>query len=264
MLIAGLPGVAFALLAWLTLREPPRGLADGEIQKQVVAKPNTFMSARVLWAIPTFRYMALGTGMSSFAMYGSAVWMPTFLMRSYGMSPTQIGAILGPVMGGMGAVSLLVSGLLSDRLATKDGRWLLWLPTISSLLAAPLIAGAFLAGSAGWSIALFGCGYCLSLFTTPPTMALVPSIVPINKRAAGMAWKLLMVNLVGLGLGPWAVGFLSTSLSPWLGVQSLRYAMLVATPAFVTPAILYWLGSRCLVTDMRNRERDLDGDPEGL
>jgi hypothetical protein len=68
-------------------------------------------------------------------------------------------------------------------------------------------------------------------------------------RATGVAWKMLMVNLVGLGLGPQALGALSSFLAPSAGDASLRLAMLWATPVFVLPTLFYCLAGRYLRAD---------------
>ena len=46
-----------------------------------------------------------------------------------------------------------------------------------------------------------------------------------------------MLNIVGLGAGPWSVGVLSDFLEPSLGAESLRYAML-----HLLPAVMFWGG----------------------
>jgi len=40
-----------------------------------------------------------------------------------------------------------------------------------------------------------------------------------------------VLNLIGLGLGPWSVGVLSDWLEPGLGTESLRQALLYLVPA---------------------------------
>ena len=52
---------------------------------------------------------------------------------------------------------------------------------------------------------------------------------------------------IGLGLGPFGIGYLSDMLTPSLGVESLRYAMVILLPTVnVWSAIHFYLASRTL------------------
>ena len=57
-------------------------------------------------------------------------------------------------------------------------------------------------------------------------------------------------NIIGLGLGPFLVGVLSDILSGPLGIDSLRYAILIATVAYI------WAGAHFLLAGKTIR-RDL-------
>ncbi|RZM18405.1 MAG: hypothetical protein EOP67_60260 [Sphingomonas sp.] len=59
-------------------------------------------------------------------------------------------------------------------------------------------------------------------------------------RAMWAAITLLVINLVGLGLGPTLVGWLSDLLKPGFGEDSLRYALVIIV--LMTPWALfhYW------------------------
>ena len=73
-----------------------------------------------------------------------------------------------------------------------------------------------------------------------PSFALIQGLAPLRMRALWAAVTLLVINLVGLGLGPTAIGVISDLLRPAFGEDSLRYAML--TFAAATPWALwhYW------------------------
>jgi hypothetical protein len=53
---------------------------------------------------------------------------------------------------------------------------------------------------------------------------------------------LLLLNLIGMGLGPLVVGALSDLLAPALGAQSIRYAMLISLVTVLIGSTLYWMG----------------------
>ena len=52
------------------------------------------------------------------------------------------------------------------------------------------------------------------------------TLVRPHMRALASAILLFIINLIGLGLGPFFVGVLSDALKPSFGVDSVRYALL--------------------------------------
>ena len=54
-LALGVPGLLAATLAWLTLREPPRGLAEGTAATG--APPSLQQTVSALWSRPAFRHL---------------------------------------------------------------------------------------------------------------------------------------------------------------------------------------------------------------
>ena len=92
----------------------------------------------------------------------------------------------------------------------------------------------------------------ISNFYLAPVLAQTQSLVPLRMRGVASAIALLIINLIGLAMGPPAVGALSDYLTPTLGDNALRYALLIGV-SVVTPwaALHYFLASRSI-------ERDLD------
>jgi hypothetical protein len=63
----------------------------------------------------------------------------------------------------------------------------------------------------------------------------------------------LIINMIGLGLGPLAVGFLSDQLAPHAGDGALRLAILmVVSVGTVWSCIHYVLAARTLSEDLSN------------
>ena len=65
---------------------------------------------------------------------------------------------------------------------------------------------------------------------------------------------LLIGNILGLGLGPLAIGVLSDLLEPTFGTNSLRYALLLAPLATVVGAVFYFRAARTLRDDIERAE----------
>jgi MFS family permease len=85
---------------------------------------------------------------------------------------------------------------------------------------------------------------------TGPLFATVQSLVPERIRAVSIALLYLAANLIGMGLGPLAVGALSDHLRPLLGRESLRYALLAASPGYLWAAWHLWRASRTVMSDL--------------
>jgi MFS family permease len=86
-----------------------------------------------------------------------------------------------------------------------------------------------------------------------PCLAIAHSLVPPSMRAVTSAILFLVLNLIGLGLGPLSAGLLSDFYAGFLGDQSLRWAMLTIG-FFGLPGIaLFILAARRLPGDLARR-----------
>lgn len=247
MLIAGAPGIVFSVLFYLTIREPLRGAAE----RVVSAAP----SARSLHFLDLCRNRAyvcvLGAACCMlFVMNGVVHWLPSFLIRSHAYDVEQAGMVLGPLIGGVGALSVLAGGFLTDRLARFDERWGLWLSALVVAAAAPALAAAFYTFNRTATLTLFGIAYFGMTFMSAPIVTMIQNIVPVPLRARATAGFFLVTTLVGLGLGPVYIGTASEVLAPLHGVESLRYAILTAVPALLLSPLLLHAAARRLV-DLR-------------
>ena len=83
------------------------------------------------------------------------------------------------------------------------------------------------------------------------SIATTHSLVGLRWRATASAILFLILNIIGLGLGPFAVGYLSDFLTPSLGSESLRYAMVALLPTvMVWSSIHFYIASRTLSKDL--------------
>ncbi len=245
----GLPGLIIAALVRFTMVEPPRGHADGTAS--AAAKSGSLSDAfSYLWRTKSARHIILGVTLTSFVGYGGVTWAPAFLIRSYGMTPGEAGLFLGIVVGPIGGAGALLGGYLADRLAKRDLRWNAWIVAVAKLLAIPFVAGFYLAPNLSWALAFYIPGTIFGAFYLGPSFALIQTLSPLHMRALASAIMLLIINLIGLGLGPQLVGLLSDILRPSLGGESLRYALLIFAMVNIVAALHYYLGGRSLREDL--------------
>ena len=69
-------------------------------------------------------------------------------------------------------------------------------------------------------------------------------------RAQASAILFFVLNLIGLGLGPMATGFLSDYLRPEYGNLSIRYALITMVMVNLWCATHYYLATRTLRDDL--------------
>jgi predicted MFS family arabinose efflux permease len=251
-LIVGAPGVVFAAVFWLTVKEPWRGMADGVLTRPGTAPKTMWRGASVLWRTRAFRYVVLAASVSALGLYGSSTWMPSYLMRAYHMDPRTVGLILGPIVGIGGGVGVLLGGVLNDALRRRDLRWPMWLPALSSLLVTPVMIGALLTNNPKATLVLYAVAYSLAVVWVAPTFSVVQALVSVSMRATATAWKLLFTQLIGMGLGPAIVGVLSDRFA---GRESLGSAMIVSSFSLILAAGLYVYAALFVRDDLERVER---------
>jgi hypothetical protein len=85
-----------------------------------------------------------------------------------------------------------------------------------------------------------------------PTMAVAQSLAKVRMRAVASAILLFILSLVGLGLGPQAVGVMSDLLAARCGGESLRYALVLAGVVNIGASLHYVLAGRTLRRDLQS------------
>jgi predicted MFS family arabinose efflux permease len=247
-LIVGLPGVLLALLVFLTLREPARGASEARRLDESEAPP-VFAVFRYLWGLKSFRYMALGGGLHAFVGYGVGYWIPAFFIRTHEFTSSRIGDWLF-VLGFGGMLGTFLGGWMGDRLGARDRRWYVWLPGLATLASVPFAAFTYASDQPVLALTVYFLPVILGSYYLGPTFALTQGLVGLRMRALASSILLFILNLIGLGLGPWFTGTASDALRPMMGDESLRGALLITLVFNVVSAGLYLLAGRTLAQDL--------------
>lgn len=87
-----------------------------------------------------------------------------------------------------------------------------------------------------------------------PSFAMTQALVSLRMRAVASAILLFVLNLIGMGLGPYFVGTLSDVLNPTYGIESIRYALCVAVLINLWAGAHYFLGARTARGDLLDTE----------
>jgi predicted MFS family arabinose efflux permease len=259
--LVGVPGIIFAFIVWFTLREPPRGMSDIKLDAPSAPPINTAPPPpvstvlKLLWSKTSFRHLAFAAGLHAFVSYGAGTWNAPFFIRIHEMSLTDIGSILA-LIAGIGAIGTFFGGYISDKLSdrTDDKRWYFWVPGIATLVMVPFQLVAYLYGGVWAVVASLMMVAVLGNAYLGPSFAMTQALVSLRMRAVASAILLFVLNLIGMGLGPYFVGVLSDILTPDFGIYSIRYAMCAAVLVNVWAACHYFIGARTMRGDLADTQ----------
>ena len=248
--VVGVPGLFLSLIVFMTVKEPPRGYADGITKNSSEENPSILEVARYLFTRRSFLHLATGGGLSAFVGYGLVTWAPTFFVRSYDMSLTEAGFWLGLVLGIPGGLGIVAGGWFSDRFGAKDTRWYLWVVALALVLAVPFSAATFLVDNWWLSLLLLSFPIMLGNFYQGTTFAQVQGLAPVRMRAVAAAVLLFVLNFIGFVFGPPAVGFLSDLLVGTFNDDALRYSLFVWGFVNLWAGFHYWKAGQFLGGDL--------------
>ena len=247
----GVPGAILSLIVRLTLREPPRGRFDAPRGATSQATESAREVLRFMMRLPSFVHMAFGASLHAFYGYGAAYFVPVFLIRVHHMNKLEVGSWLGLIALTTGVIGISLGGAISDRLAKRDARWYMRVPAIASTVAIPFAVVFYLWPDPRTAILLSVPGTLLGGVYLGPTFAMTQTLVKPHMRALASAILLFIINLIGLGGGPLAVGIVSDFLKPTYGDESVRYALLwIVTLGAAWATLHYLLAARTLERDL--------------
>ncbi len=254
---AALPGLALALLAPLTLREPTRGAFGDEghatIRLGFAEVARTLARSTRLTACMAALVLASVT-------LGASYWFPAFLIRVLHLNLRQAGPLTALVIGAPGGLGALAGGLASQRWGGAQTDKLMGLCAIALLIAVPFGIGGVLAptpvlvcaGVAIWSFFnsfYIGPGYSVCLASTPVAM-----------RGTVTALVVVLSNVLGAGLGPQLVGLLSDAFRRSGDPDGLAHALAYILAVGVVAAVLL-IVARDGARITPSRPVDLHADP---
>jgi len=252
-LVVGIPGVFLSGLIMLTLREPTRGLIE---QKTVTAESVPLKKViQTLWESRTFRHLSLAASLNAFSGYSTASWTASFMIRSHEMSTGELGTWLAIIIGLCGAIGVFFGGMAADWLSPRDKRWYMWLPAISGFIAVPFMVAVYLADTPYVALSMMLIPGLLHQVYLGNTLATTHNLVGLKMRATSSAILFFILNIIGLGCGPFLVGVLSDQLSASHGADSLRLAML-----YLLPAVMFWSACHFYFASKHLR-KDLEAAP---
>ena len=251
--VVGLPGIALAFAFKMTIREPIRGMSDpaskATEQLPLIATMLHLLQNR------TLMHIAMGGALTSFVGYGLGQWLPAYFIRIHAMGIAETATYFGLVLGVASAIGTFLGGTLSDKLSKRDVRFYAWLPAAGVLIAFPFYVAAMMSDNPYIAIAILIVPSTLNSLWLGPSFGTIQNLAPTRMRAMASALMLFILNIIGLGLGPFLVGVLSDLLSGTFGIDSLRYAILIATVAYFWAAAHFVIAGKTIRQDLEAAQR---------
>ena len=240
--VVGLPGIFLALLVRFTLKDPPRGYAEAKGKDLPKVTPPPFWSVvKFMLHNPVLRNIIAAGALIAFTGYASVIWIPIYLVRIHGMGTGEVGTYLALFIGVGGAVGIYLGGRLADFLAARHGeQWLPWMVAIVSLLGLPFLYFCFTAATQAGALWAYALPAALGTVYVAPGFALIQNQTPTEMRSVAAAINLFIINIIGLGLGPFSIGFFSDMFSPEYGLDGLRYALMTSLVVILWGSFHYY------------------------
>lgn len=260
----GLLGMPLGILTAIFLVEPRKTLERVELLQTAPAS-SLMETLRYINRKRTFWLVTFASCGKVFIAYGHAAFTVSFLLRNHGTEIDQFAAALGlkPIgflglamglsIGLANILSALVGGRLSDHYGNKDIRAYATVPAIAVALQIPVLVAAFLVSGFVPAMLFLILNGALAAAWYGPSYAAVQGVVPSHMRATAVALFALVTTIVGLGVGPVALGLMSDVFATVAGLgpgEGLRWALLTSIGAYPISFLLFWRARRTIASDM--------------
>jgi predicted MFS family arabinose efflux permease len=248
--IIGIAGVLIAPIFKMTVTEPQRGQFDKQVSG--IQTPSFRDVIRTLARKPSFWLLSVGASFSSMMGYGAFFWLPSFFVRSFELSLLNASLFYGGILLVGGLAGIWAGGWAGDRFGHKKRTQYATIPAFAFLATVPFYILGLLSPTLTLIFFILIIPTALGLVWLAPLLSAIQHLVQPNMRATASAIFLFINNLLGIGLGTWALGALSDVLYLQFGDDSLRYSILAGTGFYIIAAGFFFLAARWL-------ERDWEG-----
>ncbi len=209
--VIGAPGIIIGLITLFTVKEPPRGYSDppGTTPHKRAGMLETL---KELAGKPTFWTMSLGAATVGLVGYGLVGFQAPMAQRIHGVDPGTFALQFGGPLALAAAFGTFMGGMIVDRVAHRFQAAVAVVPAIGMIVAIPLYFYAFTRPTEDlysvarpvWCVAILAhYMYLGSQYT------IGQGVVQQRSRASAIAILLLLIALIGNGLGPQIVGWMS-------------------------------------------------------
>jgi predicted MFS family arabinose efflux permease len=249
----GAVGLVAALVVFLFVREPKRGGLDiapiapaGPAPAAKVAPASFGATCKLFFTSPVLLLVALASGATQFVTYAVLNFTTLFLMREKGMTLSQVAVYYALLVGVAISAGIYTSGRLVDRLTPRSKHAYAIIPAVALVLAVPFFVGFVWAPTWPVAMAFLAVPTFLNYFYLSSAVAFVQEEVQPHQRVLSGALLLLVMNLIGLGLGPTYLGAVSDHFRASHPHNSLQLAFYSLVPFYFVAVALFLALARAL------------------
>lgn len=257
-LLVGGPGSIIAFLVF-RLREPHRGEADGILQEHVVehakfrggslslraflanARRDLWQEMRMIFGIPTMRYILVGVATLLFTVTGIGFWLAVYHQRYSGMSVTESTAATAAIFVIGGLLGTFAGGWISDRAYGRGPASRITAIGVAILVSLGLILLSFNV-PVGPRIVLQILGIAVGATAAPGIRASMMDVVPAASRGVSVSAFALTSAVFGQALAPPFLGLISD-------LTSLLAAFYIVSPQVVIGALILLRARKTIARD---------------
>jgi len=255
-LMAALPGVLLAAVAFFFIAEPKRGQHDPEAGDHV--PPFTEVLRRLL-GLASARNLVIGSAFAAMLGFGLNYFFTSLMIRKFATPIGEAGLYAGLIASLPAAISVVASGWLGDRLGGKNPAAYALVPAACLLVGGPLYAFAITRDSLPALLGLVSIATMLNFGYLGITYAALQNLMHPRMRATASA-VLNVVYGIASALGPLLLGRLSDSMALTHGAsRGLALAMAITGLLYVWAGVHYLLAARHLRGDQERIARSAGG-----
>lgn len=210
--LLGAGGLIAAGLVLVFIREPARGLADGA--KPAISPPPDFKAfLKAVASKPSLMLIIAGGSTAGFGMTSISQFLAVFLARTYEMPVREAAVYYGFISATFLSIGLMVGSFGTDWLSKRDERWPAWGAAIGLCLAPFFYFAAFNVHNITAATVLLVIAGSMLLIFYAPTSGMIQNLLHPRMRATGAATFAMLYTMIGSGLGPTFIGWVSDQMA---------------------------------------------------
>ena len=153
--------------------------------------------------------MAIGASLVGFVGYGLISFQAPFLQREHGLDVREAAISFGAPLSLLAAIGTFMGGYVTEKLTPRSPTAVAWVPALGLLISIPAYISAFFLDDLKVIFVLWGVAAVCHYSYLGAQYNIGQGVVSNRSRATAIAILLILVSLIGNGIGPYFVGFMS-------------------------------------------------------
>jgi predicted MFS family arabinose efflux permease len=207
-LILGIPGIAVGLIIFFSIKEPPRGYSDPPGTPKVAAL-NVPDTLKLLASKKTYWLNVIAATLVAFVGYGLSNFQAPFFQRAYGLSVGEVAMQISVPLALTASLGTFFAGYLVEKISHRFPSSVAWIAGLFLIISVPIYWIGFSTNSLTMATVAIGVAAFLHYGYLGAQYTICQGVVDARSRATAIAIMLFIVNLLGYGLGPLTIGYLS-------------------------------------------------------